>query len=999
MRGSLSKLLLWLGGTAAAFGQLSPYAYRVLGQRDLQSNGLNMLQGTELQLPGGIALDPRGGQLHIYICDTGNSRVLGWADAASYQTGDAPAVVLGQLGAGYSGANAIGVKGLSGPTAAAVDPNTGDLYVADSGNNRVVRFPSPFANPARIEPDAVFGQPNFSSVTGGSSQSRMNQPFGLAFDSAGNLWVGDSGNNRVLRFNAGSLGSATPPAADAVIGQRDYTSSSANQGGGASASTLYAPAGVAFDDQGNLYVADFGNARVVRFAAASLGTANAAANAVWGQPNLTTRGAASQASATTLGAPLNVAVDHRGILYVSTPSDNRVLAFPADTPTANSVLGQTDFTTTTANTGAAPMASASTLSSPADVKLDSDGNLYVADAGNNRVLWFNGGAKAATRLWGQADFLSNGANQVKATSINAAYKMAIDYSKTPYALYISDIGNHRILGWRDSAAFRNGDAADLVIGQPNLRTAISNVDTGAAGKPSRTSLSYPAGLAVNPYDGTLYVADSGNHRVLRFPRPVDQSGRITPDAVIGQVDFTSNTSAAVTAASLNTPTGLALGNDGHLFVADTGNNRVLEFPSGAGTGAAAIRVYGQPNMFSASKPAQNTAQTLNAPRGLSVDAGSNLYVVDAGGNRVLLFANTQDAPAASAFATYPIAGVFKGAVDVAVDSSGNIFVSDSGNNRVLEISSPIAIAGPSIIGVIGQPDAKSTATNWDGSNGLASPDSLYAPLGLYIDRQDTLYIGDSGNNRVLHFLKLAVVVNAASFQTGAPVARGSLATLTGTGLAGDTASSPADAWPTTLLNHKVVVNDDLEAPVSLMSPGQVNFQVPSAAPVGTQRVAVRTADTGELIAGGTLLVSSVSPALFTASQNGVGQGLIRNQDGSMNSASNPASAGTTITLFGTGQGQVSPAVADGSAASGSPVSATIAVPTTDGKTCVTVQPSMCVAIGSAFGTVQESGLMPGYVGLWQVKVTLPTGLTSGSAVPVRVVLNGSPSNIVTLAVR
>src|SRR5207248_801377 len=97
-------------------------------------------------------------------------------------------------------------------------------------------------------------------------------------------------------------------------------------------------------------------------------------------------------------------------------------------------------------------------------------------------------------------------------------------------------------------------------------------------------------------DGTLYVADAGNNRVLRYPRPVNQSGRITPNAVIGQADFTSSTSAAVSSSSLSLPTGVALGPTGTLFVADAGNNRVLEFSAGSGSSASAIRVYGQPNM-------------------------------------------------------------------------------------------------------------------------------------------------------------------------------------------------------------------------------------------------------------------------------------------------------------------------------------------------------------------------------------------------------------------
>ena len=192
--------------------QLSVSAYRVLGQPDLRQNGVNLVQGVELYQPSGIALDTRGGQTHIYISDTQNSRVLGWADIAAYQIGDAPGVVLGQPGPQYSNLMGIGVKGFNGPIGLAVDPLSGNLYVADFNNSRVVRFQSPFANPTRIEPDAVYGQPNFNSRTASTpSSSSLNQPRAVAFDPAGNLWVADSGNHRVVRYSTGVLNSQTQP--------------------------------------------------------------------------------------------------------------------------------------------------------------------------------------------------------------------------------------------------------------------------------------------------------------------------------------------------------------------------------------------------------------------------------------------------------------------------------------------------------------------------------------------------------------------------------------------------------------------------------------------------------------------------------------------------------------------------------------------------------------------------------------------------------------------
>src|SRR5271169_5792095 len=128
-RSSHWKSKLWgfalacaLAGSGAAYAQLSPSAYRVLGQSDLRQNGLNMVQGVELYSPAGIALDPRSGQPHLYISDTRNSRILAWPDVTSYQIGDAPALILAQPGPQYSGSLGIGAKGLSSPFGLAVDP-------------------------------------------------------------------------------------------------------------------------------------------------------------------------------------------------------------------------------------------------------------------------------------------------------------------------------------------------------------------------------------------------------------------------------------------------------------------------------------------------------------------------------------------------------------------------------------------------------------------------------------------------------------------------------------------------------------------------------------------------------------------------------------------------------------------------------------------------------------------------------------------------------------
>jgi DNA-binding beta-propeller fold protein YncE len=352
-----------LAATGGLHAQVSPSAYRVLGQPDFRQNGLNMVNGTELYSPNGIALDTRGSQARLYISDTQNSRVLGWPDAVSYQGGDPPAIVLGQASLRQTASMGIGAKGFNLPLGLAVDPRTGNLYVADYGNNRVLRFPDPFATPSRVEPDAVYGQPDFTARTAGVARGYMNRPRAVAVDGNGNLWVADTGNNRVLRFAAISLDNMAPPDADTVIGQKDFISGAPNRGGQLSASGFDQPASLAFDGQNNLYVSDANNARILKFPA-PLGPASGdvAADGVLGQPDFRSRDVPPQATASTMAGPLGLSVDASGKIYVAVARDSRVLVFSPGSTAAGFVLGQPDFSYNAANVGVFPMASPNTLS-------------------------------------------------------------------------------------------------------------------------------------------------------------------------------------------------------------------------------------------------------------------------------------------------------------------------------------------------------------------------------------------------------------------------------------------------------------------------------------------------------------------------------------------------------------------------------------------------------------------------------------------------------------
>ena len=195
--------------------------------------------------------------------------------------------------------------------------------------------------------------------------------------------------------------------ASKVYGQGgSFTTNTANNGG-ISANSLDIPAGGVFDKNGNLYVADQYNNRVLYYPAGST-----TATRVYGQGGSFTTNTANKGgvSAKAFIEPYDVALDGSGNLYVSDCGNNRVLYYPAGNTTATRVYGQGgSFTTNTVNKGGI---SAKSLYCPAGVAVDKNGNLYISDVDNSRVLYYPSGSTTATRVYGQGgSFTTNTANK------------------------------------------------------------------------------------------------------------------------------------------------------------------------------------------------------------------------------------------------------------------------------------------------------------------------------------------------------------------------------------------------------------------------------------------------------------------------------------------------------------------------------------------------------------------------------------------------------------
>jgi hypothetical protein len=242
-------------------------------------------------------------------------------------------------------------------------------------------------------------------------------------------------------------------------------------------------------------------------------TSDTVADRVFGQPNFTTNGPnAGGITASSLNAPYGVTVNDAGNLFIVDKDNNRVLEYDMPTTSdsiADRVFGQPNFTTNTANTGGI---TASSLNTPFGAAVDRQGNVFVADALNNRVLEYEMPTTSDTiadRVFGQPNFTTNGANAggITASSLNGPYSISVD--RTNSNLFIADTFNHRVLEYYN-ISLSHDTIADRVFGQPDFTTNSAN-----SGGVSARSLQNPFGIALSPC-GSLFVADTFNNRVLSY---------------------------------------------------------------------------------------------------------------------------------------------------------------------------------------------------------------------------------------------------------------------------------------------------------------------------------------------------------------------------------------------------------------------------------------------------------------------------------------------------
>jgi uncharacterized protein (TIGR03437 family) len=556
----------------------------------------------QLSSPYGVALDGTG---NVYIADLGNARVRRIDGSGVITTvaggGSLPA-------GGENNGSAATLVSLTSPRNVVWD-GRGSVYVSDFGGQRVYRL----AQDGTLTTAAGTGVAGFSGDGLAATGARLSFPAALAFDRAGNLYIGDTQNHLIRKVSNGAISSvarAALPTGMAVdgfgtiyIADQGAGEILTIQANGAISAFAISAHDICFGIDGYLYAANVTVAERVSFTGPSRMVAGGGSAAF---------GDHGPATAASLQHPAGVSTDALGNLYIADRENHRIRKVARD-GTISTVAG----TGVAGNSGDEELAVKATLNAPSSVTTDAQGNLYIADTGNHRIRIVSPSgtmlpfpsAGLSSPVYAVPDgkgniFIADSDDSAILEAMpDGAVNTVIAKLKSPRGMTFDAAGNLYFTEAGGAHVKRLGLAGDLTL-----------IGEGV--------WSIPRGVAVDSA-GNVYVADTGLQQVLR----IGSTGAITVVAGAGAPGFAGDGGYA-TSAELNFPWDVAAGPAGLLFVADLANNRVRSLTPGPAVNVAPILVVSAVNAAS--------LQTGPLAPGMLLDLlGTGLVPSDAAQTQVL----------------------------------------------------------------------------------------------------------------------------------------------------------------------------------------------------------------------------------------------------------------------------------------------------------------------------------------------------------------------------
>ncbi len=756
-------------------------------------------------------------------------------------------------GSDVSGDNSLGTSVLLlQPEGVAVD-GAGNVYIADAADNRIRKM----AATGVMQTIAGTGRPGFAGDGGQATSAQLNQPYGIALDQAGNLYVADLGNARVRRVDPTGI-------ITTVAGGGTTLPGTSAKGIAALAARLISPRNVAAAPDGSVYISDFGGQYVYQLGASGTLTI------VTGTGSAGFSGDNGAASAAQVAYPAGLTVGADGSLYIADSGNARVRRIANGAITTVAQVAEV-VDVALAATGALYVAAAGMLGnpnspipgssgfSPRGLAINPGGNVVFSDGNLVEVVDPAGIHMTIAGLTGAAAFGDGG----PATSARFAAPAgcAIDASGN---LYIADTGENRIR-------------------RVNAKGIISTLY--GTGDPA--TLNAPRAVAIAA-DGSLLIADTGNGRVL----DLNSSGTIS--TVLG---------------SLSAPSYLFPDPHGDLYIAETAGNRVTLLTAGGSTSflpvtqPVAVVRDGQGNLYVAQSGSgqllvfnstgwgTSFGAPLGQPDGLAVDASGNILVADSLDNDIVSIspAGTSSTLAGKGLAGFAGDGgpatsaLLSGPSDVKVDSQGRIYVVDTGNNRIRLLAPQTSASETSTLQVV---SAASFAP------GSISPNEIISLFGAFNPSSLTVQIG--GQPATL-FYASATQINVLVPQTMSVGASVSVTVLEN-GVAGPTATvNTASATPALFTDaggtgQAAALNQDnsVNSPAQPCARGDVIVLYGTGFGPGTVTVTIGGANATVSFAGpapgypGLMQVNATVPADLAATGNvavAVSIGAVSSQSG------------------------------------------------------------------------------------------------------------------------